>query len=168
MRRMILCAAGACLALGFLAPMEAQKPADASEKRRSEMAQQKSAEAEIERLEHELAEAAARGDTAKMRSFLAPAFFAVEPGGRELTADEVLARQATPGYNVQSLRHANIRARVSGDCAVVTAHTALQAEFQGKDVSGEYPYLRVWQRQPGGWRVRVTVGFPPKPKPDAE
>jgi ketosteroid isomerase-like protein len=125
-------------------------------------------EEELLLLEKKFAEAAGRGDAAAFERYLAPGFFAIDARGNELSAADVLARMRTPGYVVESLRHNNARLRASGECAVVTAQTTLRAKFQDLDVSGEYPYLRVWQKTAKGWQAVIAVGYPPKPKTPAE
>jgi ketosteroid isomerase-like protein len=163
MKRRHLCAAGACLAVSLFAGPAAKQKNNLDTQRRKEVGSQ--TQQEIERLEREVAAAAALAETTKMARFFAPGFFAIDATGRELGAEEVLARRRTPGYEVKSLRHENIRVRSSGACAIVTAETALEARYQGRDVSGDYPYLRVWQKQGEEWRALVTVGFPARQKP---
>lgn len=118
------------------------------------------AEKEIRELEQAMAAAAERGDAQVIMRLLAATFFAIDASGTELSTADVLARLKPEGYGVESLRHENVRVRLSGDTAVVTAHTELRATYKGADVSGRYPYVRVWQRQRAGWRVLLTVGLP--------
>lgn len=166
MKRREFCLASAFAAAAFASSAPAREAASAGKgndfMKRTSHAKE---EAELMRLEKEFAEAAGRGDAAAFERHLAPGFFAVDASGAELPAEQVLARMRTPGYVVESLRHDNVRVRsLSGDCAIVTAQTTLRAKFQDKDVSGEYPYLRLWQRHGRRWLALVTVGFPAKPK----
>jgi ketosteroid isomerase-like protein len=127
----------------------------------------KQAEAEITRLELAFARAAAAGDASALENDLADNFLALDAAGNELTKADLLARLKMPGYEVDSLRHENIRVRVFGDCAVVHAVTVLRARYQGQDVSGEYPYTRTWLRQKNRW-VAVSSASLPAPPQSAE
>ena len=171
MKRRTFCAASAFAAAAIAGNAGGRTAQSTAEKKGGKTGQKTKApkdEEELLLLEKKFAEAAGRGDAAAFERYLGPDFFAVDASGRELSAADVLARMRTPGYVVESLRHDNARLRASGECAVVTAQTTLQAKFQGMDVSGEYPYLRVWQRRAKGWQALMTVGFPPKAKTAAE
>jgi len=75
------------------------------------------------------------------------------PLGEELTKAEVLARLRSPDYELESLQHQNIRARVFGECAVVLARTVVKGRYRGEEAGGEFPYLRVWLRREGRWQA---------------
>ena len=118
--------------------------------------EQRSMEDEIVRMERELAAATARRDATAFERLMAEDFIGVDHLGREVTRAEILARLNVTGYELESLTHENIRVRVFGDCAIVTARTVLRGLYQGQDVSGEFPYLRVWLRRAGRWQAVAT------------
>jgi ketosteroid isomerase-like protein len=111
---------------------------------------------QIVHLEEELAEAAIRRDAAMYDRLMADDFIGVDHGGQALTKVQVLDRLNVSGYELDSLRHENIRVRIYGDCAVVLARTVLKGHYQGQEVGGEFPYLRVWIRQQGRWQAVAT------------
>jgi ketosteroid isomerase-like protein len=172
MNRRKFCTASALAVAALPAAAKAQTAAPSAGDQKGDArlaAKQSRDESELLQLEKQFAEAAARGDAAAIQRRLAPGYFAVDAAGTEMTAEQALGRMRMPGYVVESLRHDQVRVRsLRGDCAVVTAQTTLRAKFQGRDVSGEYPYLRLWQRHAQGWLALVTVGYPAKPKPAAQ
>lgn len=117
---------------------------------------QKTMEDEIVRMERELAAATERRDATVFERLMAEDFIGVDHLGREVTRAEILARLNVTGYELESLKHENIRVRLFGDCAIATARTVLRGRYQGQDVSGEFPYLRVWLRRAGRWQAVAT------------
>lgn len=126
--------------------------------------QRRNAEQELVQLEGEIARAMARGDFDFLESVLADDFIGVNPRGEELTKAEVLARLRSPDYELESLQHQNIRARVLGDCAVVLARTVVKGRYRGEEAGGEFPYLRVWLWREGRWQAVAaqSTSLPPE------
>ena len=50
---------------------------------------------------------------------------------------------------MQGLKTIHSDTRIYGDIAIVTGVVSMQAKFQGKDISGDDDYTRVWQLQDG-------------------
>ncbi len=73
----------------------------------------------------------------------------------------MLDRFHIPDYQVLTLRHEEIRVHVFGDCAVATATTVLEARYKGQEISGRFPYTRVWLRRAGKWQAVFTQSTPP-------
>ena len=121
---------------------------------------------ELKGLEREVAEAAARGDLAMMERVLADDFVGIEANGQQLTRAQVLDRFHLPDYEVQTLRHEDIRVHVFGDCAVATATTVLEARYKGQEIRGRFPYTRVWLKRAGKWQAVFTQSAPPRAPED--
>jgi ketosteroid isomerase-like protein len=71
-------------------------------------------------------------------------------------------------FELDSIRHEDIRVRVFGDCAVVHAITVVKGRFRGADAGGRYRYIRVWARRAGKWQAvagqsTTIVPLPRKP-----
>ncbi len=133
---------------------------------RQEMHRNSTAEHQLVSMEHELAEAANRRDLATLERLTADDFAGFDPSGQELNKAQVLARFTSPDYEVESLRHEDIRARVFGDCAVATARTVVKGRYLGKDVGGQFRYLRVWIWRQGRWQaVAAQSTTIPQPRP---
>ncbi len=134
-----------------------------------QMTDQKSnAEQELTAMEHELAEAAIHGDIVKLERYTADDFLGFDPSGQELNKAQVLARFKSPDYELESLRHEDVRVRVFGDCAVATARTVVKGRYQGKEAGGQFRYLRVWIRRQGRWQAvaaQSTTIPQPSPRP---
>ena len=120
------------------------------------MDQEGSVEQHIIQMEHEFADATLRRDASALEQHLADDFVGVDVSGQHLSKAEILARVKSPEIELTTLRHEDIRVRVYGDCAVVTARTVVAGRYKGQETGGEFPYLRVWVRQNGRWLVVAT------------
>jgi ketosteroid isomerase-like protein len=47
----------------------------------------------------------------------------------------------------------DIRVRIYGNTAIVTGHTEVRGQHEGRGVAGDYRYTRVYLRKAGRWRV---------------
>lgn len=122
------------------------------------------AEQELARIERELAEAVLRRDAAFLDRYTADDFIGIDHLGQEVTKAQVLARLNTPGYELESLRHENIRVRVFGDCGVATARSVVKGRYKGQEAGGVFPYLRVWIKRQGRWQaVSAQSSIIPQP-----
>ena len=121
-----------------------------------------STEQELTALEHKLAEASLRGDAAFMESVMAEDFVGIDASGRQLNRAQVLERMHQPDYQVQALRHEEVRVHAFGDCVVAMATTVLEARYKGQAISGRFPYTRVWLKRAGRWQAVFTQSTPPQ------
>jgi ketosteroid isomerase-like protein len=119
-------------------------------------AEDEAAVEQLTRMEHQFAEAALERDISSLEKLLAPDFVGVDPRGTELTRAQVLANLQSPDRQITSLRHENVRVRLFGDTAVVLAVTVVRGEYNGQEVAGEFPYMRVWVKRQGEWRAIAT------------
>jgi ketosteroid isomerase-like protein len=111
----------------------------------------------LEAVEHEFPAALLRGDATYIARYTADDFEGMDPAGRAVTKADVLARLKAADVTIESLRHEDVRVRVFGDCAVATARTVLRARHGDRDVSGVFPYLRVWVRREGRWQAVAAL-----------
>lgn len=121
----------------------------------------------LEAVEREFPAALLRGDAAYLARYMADDFQGMDPAGRAVTKADVLARLKASDVRIESLRHEDIKVRVFGDCAVATARTVLRASHGSEDVSGVFPYLRVWVRREGRWQAvaALSTSLPKEPPP---
>ena len=68
----------------------------------------------------------------------------------------VLANIKSGAWRVESVVIDNVKVRLFGDAAVVTATQIEKSKFQGKDSGGRYQYTHVWVRRDGQWQVVAT------------
>jgi len=104
---------------------------------------------EITRIERAFGEAITRRDAAWLAPYVADDFEATVPGGDVLTKQQALDRVASPGYDLERLENSDIRVRVFGDVAVVSARGVARGKYEGQDVGAEFRYLRIWARRAG-------------------
>jgi len=130
----------------------------AGQERRSAGMERAQADKEaLEAVEREFPAALLRGDAAYLARYTADDFQGMDPAGRAITKADVLARLKAPDVRIESLRHEDIQVRVFGDCAVATARTVLRASHGSQDVSGVFPYMRVWVRREGRWQAVAAL-----------
>lgn len=60
---------------------------------------------------------------------------------------------ASGEIEMRAFENQGLEVRVHGDAAISTGTAALQASFQGQDISGPERFTRVWVREPAGWRA---------------
>lgn len=111
---------------------------------------------ELKRLEQEFAHAALRGDTAVAQRLLADDFIGIGPDGLRLSKTQVLDNLKLSRENIIDLRHENIHIAIFNGCAVATAQTVVEWTQAGVNLSGRYPYMRVWIRRSGRWLAVAT------------
>ncbi len=113
-------------------------------------------EALLRRIEAEIAESATRRETKILARYLTEDFVGVGARGELLTKSEILARFTAQGYDVDSIRHEDVRVQLHGDTAVVVARSVVQGRYQGKALHTEARYMRVWVKRSGEWRAIST------------
>ncbi len=95
---------------------------------------------------------------------MAADFIGFNPLGEELNKVQVLARVTSPDFELESLRHEDVRVRVFGEAAVATGLTVVKGRYKGQDAGGRFRYLRVWIRREGRWQA-VAGQSTPVPQP---
>jgi hypothetical protein len=158
MRQVIVVVASAIFAMspGADEPQTTSKDIDAQATVRSER--------EIRALEARLNRAVIDGDRAVFDRLLADDFTHTSHSGAFKTKGEWMAegkssdRQASKttyeSYDVDDLA-----VRIYGETAVVTGRTTPRGKTaQGKPMSGQYRFLRVWVRRNGDWRAVAFEG----------
>ncbi len=107
----------------------------------------------VERLERELVAAIARGDLATYDRLVADDYVVFEASGREITKAEVLDSYRSGTRRYTDLEIFDVRSRVFGDTAVVSARTKGLRQEGDRDVPNRVRYIRVYARRDGRWRA---------------
>jgi ketosteroid isomerase-like protein len=116
----------------------------------------------VRQIEDELTQAAVAGDTAALDHILAPDFFGVDADGIAETKSAVIERYRARAVQVEDLRQSGVVVRVYGDTAIVAGLNTVKARSaDGRDLSGGYRFLHVYQKQHGRWQLIAGQGSRP-------
>jgi ketosteroid isomerase-like protein len=105
---------------------------------------------EVEKLERELFDAYRQHNISTLDRILADDYVFIAPNGQMRTKDAV-RNFNWPQY--QRLDVDEVRVRVYGEAAVLTARVTLQGSPGTEDPTGAYRHTRVYVRQRGIWRA---------------
>ncbi len=109
------------------------------------------------RLDRELMDAAVRKDRTLFERTALTRFVFVNPGG----GVEERAEAMEGGPNIESIQTENVVVRVDGDTAILTGRANLKGKLaSGRDISGQYTYMRVFVKQKGEWRLAAMSAVP--------
>jgi ketosteroid isomerase-like protein len=108
---------------------------------------------ELEDLERKLVAAIASGDLATYDQIVADDYVAFQASGTESTKAEVLASYRSGSLHYTGLEIFDVRARVFGDTAVVSAKTKGMRREGDHDVPNRVRYIRVYAKRDGRWRA---------------
>jgi ketosteroid isomerase-like protein len=117
----------------------------------------------IAALEQELVDAIARTDLATYDRIVADDYVAYEASGKESTKAEIVASYSSGTRHYSDLKIFDLRARVYGDTAVVTARTEGFRREGQKEVPNRVRYIRVYARRGGTWRAVAQMATPMPP-----
>ena len=123
---------------------------------------------EVERLERALVDAIARTDLATYDRIVADDYVAFEASGKETGKAEILSSYRSGARRYTGLEIFDVRARVFGDTAVVSARTKGFRREGDRDVPNRVRYIRVYARREGRWRAvtQMSAPLPEPPPPD--
>jgi ketosteroid isomerase-like protein len=108
---------------------------------------------ELEDLERKLVAAIASGDLATYDQIVADDYVAFQASGTESTKAEILASYRSGSLHYTGLEIFDVRARVFGDTAVVSAKTKGMRREGDHDVPNRVRYIRVYAKRDGRWRA---------------
>jgi ketosteroid isomerase-like protein len=128
-------------------------------------AETKDAVAEVESLERELVAAIAKTDLATYDRIVADDYIAFLASGKESTKQEILASYRAGTLHYTALEIYDVRGRVFGDTAVVSARTKGFRREGDQDVPNNVQYIRVYARREGRWRAVAQKAAPVVPAP---
>ncbi len=116
--------------------------------------------AEVERLERELVAAIAKTDLATYDRIVADDYIAFQASGKESTKAEIMASYRAGTLHYTGLEIFDVRGRVYGDTAVVSARTKGFRRDGDRDVPNNVQYIRVFARRDGRWRAVAQKAAP--------
>lgn len=117
--------------------------------------------AEVERVERELVAAIARTDLVTYDRIVADDYVAYTVSGQESTKPEIMASYRTGKRRYVSLSISDVKVRVFGETAILTARTSgTKVEDGGKPEPNTVRYFRVFTRRGGQWRAVMQMVTP--------
>jgi ketosteroid isomerase-like protein len=113
----------------------------------------------VAEMEAQLAQAVARGSAQALNGIVAEDFFAVDAEGHPETRSTVLDQFRTNPWHVQSFQQLDLQIHLYGQTAVATGVDRVQArDAGGRDRSGVYRFLHVFQKRDGRWWLIAGQG----------
>ena len=117
-------------------------------------ADQSSAVRELERIEHQLAEAWLKGDRKFVEGILADDWTVTDASGHVLTKRQVIDEGfATHERRITSAVFDELRVRIYGDTAVVIGRSNVSGEYRGKSAHVVARFMDVFVRRGKSWQV---------------
>lgn len=117
----------------------------------------------VEDLERELVAAIAKTDLATYDRIVADDYVVVDASGRDVPKSEVLASYRSGTRHYTNLEIFDVKGRVFGETAIVSARTKGLRREEGKDVPNDVRYVRVYARRDGRWRAVAQMSTPARP-----
>jgi ketosteroid isomerase-like protein len=106
------------------------------------------------------------GDAATMDAILADDFVLYSSSGTEHTKKDLLAEARRKDLTFQRNECSNVRVRVWGDTAVLTASLWEAGSDKGTKFDHRVEFADVYVRTPSGWKYVVGHAWPsPRPRP---
>jgi ketosteroid isomerase-like protein len=111
-------------------------------------------EGKVQQLEHDLANAEIKGDSAAVERLEAADYVFTGPDGMVTGRQDDINDLKTGNFKVEAVDLDELKVRVYGDAAVVTGKATLKnCNYHGKDISGPYRYTDVWAEVNGKWQL---------------
>lgn len=113
-------------------------------------------EEELLKLENEFARAVANNDAAAIDGFLADNWIIVEPDGGIIDKAHFLGVIKSGALSHEKMESSDMRVRVYGNTAVVTALTTSKGKFMGQDFTSCERATDVFVKQNDRWQCVLT------------
>jgi len=107
---------------------------------------------ELTRLDREFQQAVGAKDPVAVAKYLAEDYILITGSSRILTRKELLEEIAAPGLQWELNESSEVRVRVHGDAAVVTALLQQRGTDKGEHFDSPVRYTDTWIREHGVWR----------------
>ena len=110
------------------------------------------AKKEIARLSQQGIDASIKGDTAALDALMADDYTVINPSGMVEDKAGHLKALKDGSLVFSSIQPSEIKVRVYGDAAVLTARGEVKVKFKGQDVGGSVRTSEFYVKQGGKWR----------------
>lgn len=112
-------------------------------------------------LEKRLDDAVVTHDRSALESLLGNDFELRTARGGELTLHDEWLETSTTTHRIRSYRITRLTVRQFGETAVVSFFCEQQASLRGKDVSGDFFIVDVWQKTRNDWKIAARFSSGP-------
>lgn len=112
----------------------------------------------LTKIERDWADAILKKDIATIERIVAEDCIFIVPDGRILTRAQTNEELRAGVWSPESLAYENMKVRVFGDAAVVTALQIEKSTLKGKDSSGRYLFTDIFVKRNGSWQVVAEHG----------
>ncbi len=109
---------------------------------------------QIEQLEAQWKQAMLTDDVTAMDKLLSEDYLGVTAAGDLVTKSQQLDRMRSRKVSVTKLDTTEIKFKLIGQIGIVTSLAQIEAESDGRTITGQYRYTRIYQRLPSGsWKI---------------
>jgi len=113
-----------------------------------------SPEAELKAIEQQWSDAYVKGDTAALKAIEADDCMTVEPDGTVITKAQDIKAVEDKTFVVKTATLTDLKVRSLGDnYGCVTGVTKLTGTEEGKDISGDYRFMDIFEKKAGKWQA---------------
>jgi ketosteroid isomerase-like protein len=117
-----------------------------------------SAAEELKQVERDWIDGQKAGDADKIGQLLADDWSGLTSDGKKVNKQQYLADYKSGAQKFESIEVGPMDARVFGSIGVVQGSDTEKSSYKGKDTSGKYVWMDVFQKKDGKWRaVRSEV-----------
>lgn len=110
-------------------------------------------EDEVRRVESEWGDAFEQRDFAALDRIMADEYILTDPLGNVRNKAESIAAIATNEVLFESTKSDDIKVRINGDTAIVTARSTFRGRYKGWSMAGRYQYTDVLVKRDGSWQA---------------
>jgi ketosteroid isomerase-like protein len=127
-----------------------------------------SVEQQIKALHEQSRQAALKGDVSFGERYLNDDYLGIGDDGRLITKDQDLQMLKSGAIRYEAIDERDVKVRVYGDTAIVSALASVRLTVDGKPLRGEHRATFVWVKQQGNWKevsFQATRVVPRRPRP---
>ena len=107
-------------------------------------------------LEEDLRAAIAKGDSKAYARIVGDDYVFTNQDAVVRTKAQMVSAYDAGSIKYESVKFDEIKVQAYGDTAVVTGRQMVKGQDNGKDISGEYRYTRVYVKRQAGWELVAT------------
>jgi ketosteroid isomerase-like protein len=111
-----------------------------------------SVQEELKKLENERNTAITKSDTAALERTTSDDYTLINLSGQLRNKSQLMQSFKTGDIKITSREIDDVNVRVYGNTAVVTGHVTQKGKGEGKDITGQYRFTRVYVKQKGTWQ----------------